>query len=262
MNTATQLQPVNSLTYADMAGLNLGIARMGGEDSVAFLERCYLATTRRRDHSYEGAQDEICLQLGLQQSAGISLAATDSSLAFMARIGMLTVMTGGVTYSIPTVTLAPDNYWEWRMLSDVVGDLNKIPGVTATLLGVDGPALQIANQSNVLTVVNEAIINVDQNLKHANLIQESVVFNTAPGGYQLDCEAGVLYMTGAPPAGLSLSYQYIALPYNVVSSEVGLFGMVEPSLATIGVGPNNVLAYQLREAVQAVMAADPSYWTV
>ena len=37
MNTSTQIQRVNSLTYADVAGLNVGLTRMQGEDSVAFL---------------------------------------------------------------------------------------------------------------------------------------------------------------------------------------------------------------------------------
>ena len=50
------------------------------------------------------------------------------------------------------------------------------------------------------------------------------------------------------------------MPYNLVCSELGLFGLVEPSLATVGVSSGNVLAYQLREVVQAVMNADPSYW--
>jgi hypothetical protein len=260
MNSTTQIQPVNSLTYADMAGLNLGLSRLGGEDSVAFLKRCYLATTRRRDHSYEGAQDELCLQLGLAQWAGIALSSSDQALTVMARIGLVTVTTLGVTYSIPTVTLDADRYWTWRKLSNVVEDLGAIPGVTAKLLGPDGPALQIANQSNVITVVNEPITAVDQNLEHSNLIPTSVIFNTLPGSYQLDPNAGTLRLISTPPAGLSISYQYIAQPYNLVSSEVGLFGLVEPSLAKVGIGPDNVLAYQLREAVQAIMAADLSYW--
>ena len=58
MNTSTQIQPVNSLTYADVVGLNVGLTRMQGEDSVAFLERCYLSTTCRQDSTYEGEQDQ------------------------------------------------------------------------------------------------------------------------------------------------------------------------------------------------------------
>src|ERR1035437_5055573 len=63
MNSTSQLQLVNSMTYADLAALNLGLTRFPGEKAAAFLQRCYQATTRRRDHSYEGTQDELCLQL-------------------------------------------------------------------------------------------------------------------------------------------------------------------------------------------------------
>ena len=108
MNTSTQIQPVNSLTYADVVGLNVGLTRMQGEDSVAFLERCYLSTTCRQDSTYEGEQDQVCLQLGLSQWAGISISSTDSSMTITVCIGLVTVVQNGVTHTIPTVTMAPD----------------------------------------------------------------------------------------------------------------------------------------------------------
>jgi hypothetical protein len=260
MNTSTQIQPVNSLTYADVVGLNVGLTRMQGEDSVAFLERCYLSTTCRQDSTYEGEQDQICLQLGLSQWAGISISSTDSSMTITVCIGLVTVVQNGVTYNIPTVTMAPDDYWVWRMISDVVNDLNAITGVTAVLAGPDGPALQIAKQSNLFTVPSEAITMTDQLLANANVIASSLTFSVAPGSYVFNPQTGELIFSGTLPPGLSVAYQYIAMPYNLVCSELGLFGLVEPSLATVGVSSDNVLAYQLREVVQAVMNADPSYW--
>lgn len=258
MNSSSQIQAVNSLTYADIAGLNLGLSRFQGESSVSFLARCYQATTRRRDHSYEGTQDELCLQLGLAQWTGISLVSTDVHFTISSALGLITILSGGKTTVIPTVTMDPDNYWRWKMLSDVVGDLNLVAGLTAALTGPDGPALQIANQSNVFTVVNEAVTSRVQVLAHGNIIADSVVFNQAPGDYNL--EHGTLTLDILPGADLNISYQYLALPFSLVCSEVGLFGLVESSLATVGTGSNNVLAYQLREAVQAVMNADRSYW--
>src|ERR1035438_1954460 len=95
MNTTTQIQRVNSLTYADVAGLNVGLTRMQGEDSVAFLERCYLATTCRQDSTYEGEQDQVWLQLGLTQWAGISVSSTSLSMTIKVCIGLVTVVLNG-----------------------------------------------------------------------------------------------------------------------------------------------------------------------
>ena len=248
------------MTYADLAALNLGLTRFPGEKAAAFLQRCYQATTRRRDHSYEGTQDELCLQLGLAQSEGISVTSTDPTLAIASSIGLVTVLTFGTTHQVPTVVMAVDNYWVWRLLSDVVRDLNSIPGVTALLLTDDGPALQLARQSNIQTEVGEAVTSNDQMLEHAHILEASVAFNTVPGDYVFDGETGELILHANPPAGLAISYQHLVLPFNLVCTQVGLFGLTEPALATVGVGSNNVLAYQIREALQVVMAADPSYW--
>lgn len=261
MNTTTQIQQVNSLTYADVAGLNLGLSRLPGETSAAFLQRCYQATTRRRDHSYEGMQDEICLQLGLKQWAGIQITSTLTDLVIAANVGIVSLITSGHTTNIPTVTMAPDSYWVWRKLSDIVADLNQISGVQAKLAGPDGPAVQIAKQTNLFTVLNESITEQHQTLQNGNVIASSLIFNIATSGYNLSPSDGSLALNASAPAGLTVSYQHLGLPYNLVCSELGLFGLTEPSLATVGVSSDNVLAYQLREAVQAVMSADPSYWT-
>jgi hypothetical protein len=49
-------------------------------------------------------------------------------------------------------------------------------------------------------------------------------------------------------------------PFDLVTSDVAIFGLQEPSIPSIAVGPNNVLAYQMREIVQTIMQADRSYW--
>jgi len=260
MNTSTQIQRVNSLTYADMVGLNVGLTRIQGEDSVAFLGRCQKATTCRQDSTYEGEQDQICLQLGLTQWAGIAISSTSSNTVITVGIGLVTVVLDSVTHHIPTVTMAPDTYWVWRTLSDVVKDLNAITGITASLLGPDGPALQLAKQSNQFTVSSESITLSDQMLANDNVIASSLTFSVAPGNYVFNSKTGELVFSGTLPSGLTAAYQYIAMPYNLVCSELGLFGLVEASLATVGVSSDNVLAYQLREVVQAVMTADPCYW--
>jgi len=259
MTAPPQFQQVNSLTYIDVAALKLGLTRFPGEKAAAFLERCNKATTRRRDHSYEGTQDELCLQLGLDQWLGFSFASSIAGAVISCNVGMVTVTVDGNTTSIPTVTMAPDNYWEWKKLSKVVEELNAIAGITAVLLAEDGPALQIARQSNVLTVLNEAITSGDQILSHSGVVVSTMAFNMSLGAYQYDPDSNRLTIED-PPEGLRVSYQHLVLPYQVVCTEVGLFGLTEPSLASIGVGKDNTLAYQLQEAVQAVMLADSCYW--
>ena len=115
-------------------------------------------------------------------------------------IGLVTVVQNGVTYTIPTVTMAPDDYWVWRKISDVVNDLNAITGVTACLLGPDGPALQIAKQSNQFTVPSEAITMTDQMLANANVIESSLTFSVAPGSYVFNPQTGELIFSGTLPS--------------------------------------------------------------
>jgi len=66
--------------------------------------------------------------------------------------------------------MAPDDYWVWRKISDVVNDLKCHHRCDGDSARPDGPALQIAKQSNQFTVPSEAITMTDQMLAHANVI--------------------------------------------------------------------------------------------
>lgn len=52
----------------------------------------------------------------------------------------------------------------------------------------------------------------------------------------------------------------VGMPYECVTSPVGVIGMMEPSLDTIAATPSGGLAYQVREIIQTIMATDRSYW--
>jgi hypothetical protein len=52
----------------------------------------------------------------------------------------------------------------------------------------------------------------------------------------------------------------VGMPYECVTSQVGVIGMLEPSLSTIAATPSGGLAYQVREILQAIMKTDRSYW--
>ena len=42
------------------------------------------------------------------------------------------------------------------------------------------------------------------------------------------------------------------MPYELVTSEVGLIGLTEPSLPSVAATPSGGLAYQVREFLQAI----------
>lgn len=261
MPTTTQLQVANSTTYADVVGLQLGLPRFQGETSTRYMARLYAATAKRRDLSYEGLQDELTLQLGLDQWVGIRVTSTNLQAIVTVGLGTVTVTLGLTSVLIPTVIMAADNYWEWRRLSDVVADLNQISGITAELAGPDGPALTLVRQSNLYTVVGEAVTSVETQLAHTNLVPDSLVFQQPSAeAFNLDPITGKLSLGAPPVSGQSVSYQYLVLPCLLVVSDVGLFSLQDAGLATVGVSSSNVLAYQLREVLQTIMQQDPSYW--
>jgi hypothetical protein len=48
----------------------------------------------------------------------------------------------------------------------------------------------------------------------------------------------------------------------LLASPICLISLVDPLLATIGVGPKNKLVYQMKEFVQELVTRDRSYWAV
>jgi hypothetical protein len=77
MTLTADIQPLNSLSYADVAGINLGLERLPGETNHAFVERLYRAAASVRNATYQGLLNEICLQLGLGSGPGIRFESTD-----------------------------------------------------------------------------------------------------------------------------------------------------------------------------------------
>lgn len=194
METVSNLQRINSTSYADVVGLYLGIERLPGEETPVYLDRLALAACSKRDTTYEGLVNELCFQLGLEVRPVIELTGVGT---LTAGIGGLAIQTGDGYFLTPLVKFDADNVWRWRKLSDLVADLNAIPGITATLLGEDAYSIQLCKQA-------------------------------------------------------------VSLPNDLVGSEVGMFGLLEPGLPAKT--PDGGLAYQVREMVQAVMKTDRSYW--
>jgi hypothetical protein len=53
----------------------------------------------------------------------------------------------------------------------------------------------------------------------------------------------------------------VGMPYECVVSEVGLLGLLEPSLPAVAATPSGSLAYQVREYLQAFIERDRNYRT-
>lgn len=255
--TTTSVQQVNSTTYSDVSGLMLGLDRIPGESTISFVDRLHRASSNRRDHSLQGTIDDIAFHLGLKVQPGISVQ-LPTNAKILCEIGRVTVFAadGTVLTTIPTVTIADDNYLEWKMLSDVVAALNAA-GFTSSLLIDDAPALQIANQSNLFVQLNESVTTKVFQLEHSNVI--SYELNQAISGVSLDATNGVLTLPGDPPDGLSISYFYMFNPISLVCSDVGLIGLTDSSIKDVAV-KNGALAYQFREFIQTIMSTDRSYW--
>jgi hypothetical protein len=257
--TSPDLRTVNSTTYADVAGLPFGLERLPGEDSHAFIDRLYSAVSSRRDHSFQGTVNEIALQLGLRVRTGITVSSTDPSAVISCSVQGVRLVSGATDVTYPLLTIEEDGLWKWRLLSDLVSDIDTTSGFTATLTIADGPALQLVRQGNVNTVINEQIEGNRDQLARAGIISGSERFNKAVPSYTLS-SSGLLIFSTEPAADLTISYQYLTMPYEMVCSEVGVLGLLDPNLNQAAVTGGGVLAYQVREALQEIMEEDPSYW--
>lgn len=250
----TQIQKTNSTTYADTLGLQLGLDRLQGETSTQYLKRLEFAAKLRREHPYEGALNEMTLQLGFEPTAYVRLSTIGATI--------VNISIGGVVIgnhpSIPLVTFDNDSMWKWRMLSDVVADINAI--TPATLLVADGPAFQLARQSNSLWSFSEDIAGTQIQLQQmAGIVVGSELFNQTVPSYTLTA-AGLLTFAAEVPQATQITYNYIVTPYDVVGSPVVLIGLKDPEFASVAAAPNSSLAYQVREFIQSIMLTDRSYW--
>lgn len=256
MPQTTDLRTINSLTYADVAGLPLGLPRLAGEATPAYVDRLYRATVAVRNHSYEGTLDALALAFGLDESLIGTITAADPDALIVLAPGMIRL---GAT-TLYTAVMATDTYLVWKTLGEVFTEINAVAGFTAFLTGnPSAPAFQLARQGNVGVMINEDVAEPVHVCQQAGVIVESVRFNLPVPTWSM--AEGRLTLTGAPPAGLQMSYQYQTRPCGIVASEVGLVSLADPALSAVAVSETNVLAYQVREFIQAVMKTDRSYWT-
>src|SRR5271156_52376 len=72
--TITTITQTNSTTYADEVGIQIGLPRLPGETSEAYVKRLNTATRVDTSQDYIGLLNEITLQLGLNIGYLISLA--------------------------------------------------------------------------------------------------------------------------------------------------------------------------------------------
>lgn len=249
----TQLRLANSTTYADILGLQLGLDRLQGETSEAYIKRLEFASRLRRTHPYEGALNEISLQLGVEPKAYISVAMPADKIISVSIAG---VVVDGHS-PIPILSFEQDSMWKWRMLSDITADINAI--FSATLLVSDGPAFQIANQSNSLWAFSEAVNGIQTQLLHSGVQIGSELFNESVSSYTLTSD-GLLTFSIEPDAGTTITYNYVASPYSLVGSPIALIGLKDPGFASVAANSTSALSYQVREFIQSLMRIDRSYW--
>lgn len=253
----TQIQEVNSTTYADTIGLQFGLPRLLGETATQYVKRLEFAANLTRTAPYPGALNNINLSLGLEPAPYINLQLTDPSTGpYVVTSSIAGIVINNTT--VPLLTFDQDTMWDWQMLSEVVANINFIPNVTATLLVPDGPAFQIARQTNSLWSFAEEVTGIQYQLKFSGVVAGSVLFDQNVPPYTLT--GSLLTFSSEPPAGTHITYNYIIGPYNLVGSPVALIGLTDPEFASVAETSNGVLAYQVSEFVQNIMGTDLSYW--
>ena len=268
----------NSTTYIDLLGILAGLDRMQGESSTDFADRIARAAVLPRGADYIGLMNEICLQFGFDLLPAISLAATGGVNVTVDLAGVH-LQWGATALTVPIVAMGPDDFWEWRLLSDVVADLNaNSTGLNtdlynesvynqsdsqsvATLLIPDGPAFQLVRQSNLLNVIGEDISGQMVKLANPGLVIGTESFNQTVPNHVVTSDS-VMRFDSPVPAGTKVTYQYQVYPYSLLASPVFLLGMMDSQLGTLAVTAAGKLVYQMREFVQELATADCSYWAV
>jgi hypothetical protein len=251
----TQLQITNSTTYIDLIGIQVGLPRLTGETADQYVKRLEYAVNLTRTHPYVGSLNEVNIQLGVEPALYISLNLSANTIVTSSIAGVVV----GSNAAVPLLTFDPDTSWDWRLLSDVVNDLNTVTPNIATLLVTDGPAFQLARQTNSLYSFNENIVGDQVQLQHSGVQVGTEVFNQVVSAYTLT-ESGMLTFAVAPPNNTTITYNYVVTPYSLVGSPVALISLTDPEFASIAETTSGVLAYQASEFVQAIMNIDRSYW--
>lgn len=260
--TLTTVTQTNSTTYADEVGVLIGLSRLPGEGSEAYIKRLKMATRVDTSQDYVGLLNELTLQLGLSIRKLISLASISGN-----KLTVTSALTGIIlidtitlsTQTIPIVTVDIDDAWSWHLLSDVVAAINAGSVATATLLSNDGPTIQLAKQSNVLTVIAQPISGQDVDLGFDGILVGSELFNVAVPTYTLN-ENGKIVFSAPVPLGTQITYKRLVWPYSLIGGDVSIISLLDPAVFTMAQGPNGTIVYQIREAVQAIVSQDLSYW--
>lgn len=253
-----EIHLTNSTSYADIVGLAFGLERLAGEDTISFMDRLYLAAASTRNHTYQGVVNELSFDLGLSVRPGATVACTDSLGTLSLSVSGLVLKSEHDDITIPLLTIDDDHVWVWRMLSEVVADINNTQDWSCTQLIDDVPGLQLAVQSNVITVVAQPVAGMTSFLGHNQVIVGSERFNKGVPSYTLSSN-GRLSFTSEPVSGLEVSYQYRVLPYDLVCSEVAVWALKDSGMQTLALH-QGVLVHQVHEAVHELAERDRSYW--
>ena len=161
----------------------IGLTRLAGETSNQYVKRLEYAVGLTRTHPYVGSLNEVNIQLGVEPAIYIGLNLSPNTI--------VTSTIAGITIAnkpiIPLLTFDLDSMWDWRMLSDIVQDLNAATPGVATLLVSDGPALQIANQTNSLYSFGESlpISGLQIQLQHTGIQVGTELFSQTVSSYTL-----------------------------------------------------------------------------
>lgn len=261
IHTVTQ---TNSTTYADELGVLIGLSRLPGESSEGYVKRLKTATRVDTGQDYVGLLNELTLQLGLKVSKLISLTSRSGN-----SLTVVVALTGVVlsdtitlaTQTIPIVTVDIDDAWSWLLLSNVVDAINAGTVASAVLLGSDGPTIKIANQSNVLTVIAQPISGQNVSLGFNGILVGSELFNVPVPSYTIMTN-GTLTFSAPVPLGTLITYKRLVWPYSLIGGDVSIISMLDPAVFKMAQGPNGTIVYQVREAMQTIVAQDLSYWGI
>lgn len=259
----TTILETNSTSYCDELGVLIGLSRLPGEPSESYMKRLKVATRIDTSQDYVGLLNELTLQLGLSINKLISITSlTGNSLTVVVALTGV-VLTDTLTLNsqtIPILTVDIDDAWSWRLLSDVVTAINGGTIAIAVLLVADGPTIKLARQSNILTVFNQPIKDQTTQLGFIHIIADSVLFNVPVPSYTLALD-GVLTFSAPILAGTTITYKRLVWPYSVVGGDISMISLLDPAVFTMAQGINGTIVYQIREAVQSIVARDKSYWS-
>jgi hypothetical protein len=253
-----EVQESNSTTYIDILGVLLGLSRLPSETSQSFYDRLMRATKSNRTHQYIGLINELSLQLGLNLHLAVQLSGPVLTNVSVSIAGISLSNSSLTAITIPIFTVDADDLWTWRMLSAVVADINTA-GYAAEMLIEDVPAITLLKQQNIMLVVAMPISGQDIDLGYSGILVGTELFNTTVPSYTLTSD-GNLSFSSPVSSGTQITFKWQAWPYNIVSCDVNVLSLTDPSLSAVAVTPDGNLIYQVREYIQNIMQTDQSYW--